>query len=262
LASRHLGAPETAKEEREMRDYGPSTFGKLNAEHYDTFYPADAATLESVDLLAELAGGGSVLELAIGAGRVALPLAARGLSVSGIEASEEMIARLTAKPGGEAIRVVLGDMADVDIDGEFDLVFLVFNTLFNLTRQDDQVRCFQNVARRLTPHGVFVIEAFVPDIAHFVDHHRVRTVGVTFGSAHLEASVHDPVTQVITYQYITLNQAGVRLTPLPMRYAWPCEIDLMARLAGLRLQERWGGWDRSAFTAASSKHVSVYGWPD
>jgi hypothetical protein len=123
------------------------------------------------------------------------------------------------------------------------------------------VRCFQNVARRLTPRGLFVVEAFVPDVAHFVDRERVRTVSVTFDAAQLEVSVHDPVTQVIRYQYITLSQAGVRLTPLPMRYAWPSEIDLMARLAGLQLRERWGGWDRSAFTAASTKHVSVYGWP-
>jgi SAM-dependent methyltransferase len=244
-----------------MKDYGPDTFGKLNAEHYDAYYPADGATVQSVDVLAKLAAGGSVLELAIGTGRIALPLAARGLTVSGIEASDEMIAKLRAKPGGGTIPVVLGDMADVAIDGAFDLVFLVFNTLFNLTRQDDQVRCFKNVARRLTPRGVFVVEAFVPDVANFVDKERVRTVGVTFNSAHLEASIHDPVTQTINYQYITLTQAGVRLTPLPMRYAWPGEMDLMARLAGLQLRNRWGGWDRSAFTAASTRHVSVYGWP-
>jgi SAM-dependent methyltransferase len=244
-----------------MNEYGPDTFGKLNAERYDSLYPADAATLETVDLLADLADGGSVLELAIGTGRVALPLAARGLSVSGIEASEEMIAKLKAKPGGADVSVTCGDMADVAIDGEFDLVFLVFNTLFNLTKQDDQVRCFANVARRLSRRGVFVVEAFVPDVAHFVDRERVRTVAITFSGAHLEASVHDPVTQVINYQYISLTQAGVRLTPLPMRYAWPSEIDLMARIAGLQLRERWGGWDRSAFIATSTKHVSVYGWP-
>jgi SAM-dependent methyltransferase len=244
-----------------MKDYGPDTFGRLNAEHYDAFYPADASTLETVDLLADLAAGGSVLELAIGTGRVALPLAARGLAVSGIEASAEMIAKLKNKPGGHTIPVVLGDMADVAVDGQFDLVFLVFNTLFNLSTQDEQVRCFQNVARRLTPRGVFVVEAFVPEVAHFVDRQRVRTVGVTFKSAYLEASVHDPVTQVINYQYITLSEAGMRLTPLPMRYAWPAEIDLMARLAGLQLRERWGGWDRASFTAASTKHVSMYGFP-
>ncbi len=154
-----------------------------------------------------------------------------------------------------------GDMSDVAIAGEFDLVFLVFNTLFNLTTQNDQARCFGNVARALTARGVFVVEAFVPDLAHFVDRERVRTVAVTFDSAFLEASVHDPVPQTINYRYIILNRAGARLTPLPIRYAWPSEIDLMARLAGLQLRHRWGGWDRAAVTAASPRHVSVYGRP-
>jgi SAM-dependent methyltransferase len=242
-----------------MEGFGPETFGSLNAEWYDIACPTDAAALEAVGVLADLAADGKVLELAIGTGRIALPLAARGLSVSGIEASPEMIAKLSAKPGGEAIPVSIGNMADVDIDGEFDLVFLVFNTLFNLTSQDDQVRCFRNVARRLTPRGVFVLEAFVPDVAHFVNRERVRTVKITFGSVFLEASIHDPVTQRIDYQYIAATANGLRLTPLPMRYVWPSEMDLMARLAGLELRHRWAGWDRSAFTATSTSHVSVYG---
>jgi SAM-dependent methyltransferase len=242
-----------------MEGFGPETFGALNAESYDMACPTDSAALEAVGVLADLAAGGRVLEMAIGTGRIALPLAARGLSVSGIDASPEMIARLRTKPGGEAIPVIIGNMADVDIDGQFDLVFLVFNTLFNLTSQDDQVRCFCNVARRLTPRGVFVLEVFVPDVAHFVDRERVRTVTITFGSAVLEASIHDPVTQTINYQYIAATPKGLRLTPLPMRYVWPSEMDLMARLAGLELRNRWAGWDRSAFTAASTKHVSVYG---
>jgi SAM-dependent methyltransferase len=242
-----------------MEGFGPETFGALNAELYDLGYPTDAAALEAAGVLAELAAGGKVLELAIGTGRIALPLAARGLSVSGIDASPEMIAKLRAKPGGEAIPVRIGDMANVDIDGEFDLVFLGFNTLFNLTSQDDQVRCFRNVARRLAPRGVFVVEAFVPDVAHFVDRERVRTVKIAFGSVFLEASIHDPVTQRIDHQYIAAAANGVRLTPLPMRYVWPSDMDLMAKLAGLELRRRWAGWDRSAFTATSAKHVSVYG---
>jgi SAM-dependent methyltransferase len=247
-----------------MEGYGPETFGKLNAEFYDASYgnPPEAATLEAVEVLAELAGGGRVLELAVGTGRVALPLAARGLSVHGIDASPEMIAKLRQKPGGEAIMVSIGDFADVAIEGAFDLVFLVFNTLFNLTSQSEQVRCFQNVARRLTPRGVFVIEAFVPDIASFIDGQRLRTVHISIDTVVLEASMHDPVTQTVRYQYITTTRNGVRLLPLPMRYAWPNEIDLMARLAGLELRERWGGWDRSRFTASSPKHVSVYGHGD
>jgi SAM-dependent methyltransferase len=242
-----------------MKGYGPETFGALNADRYDADQTPDAPVEDTVALLAELAGGGAVLELAIGTGRVALPLAARGLSVRGIDASPEMIAKLRAKPGGAAIPVSVGDFADVAIDGDYDLIFLVFNTLFNLTSQDDQVRCFENVAKRLATRGLFVIEAFVPDLAHFVDLHRVRTVDVTMDSVVIEASRHDPVTQTIHYQYMRTTREGTRLTPLPMRYAWPNEIDLMARLAGLELRDRWGGWDRSPFTASSTSHVSVYG---
>jgi SAM-dependent methyltransferase len=231
------------------------------ADVYDTWYGtrrADETTQKSVEVLADLAAGGRILELAIGTGRMALPLAARGLSVQGIDASPEMVAKLREKAGGDAIPVTIGDFADVGVDGAFDLVFLVFNTLFNLTSQDDQLRCFQNVARHLTPRGVFVVEAFVPDLSGFVDGRALRTVHVTTDSVYLEASVHDPVAQIVHYQYIEISQGGVRLYPVPMRYAWPAELDLMARLAGLELRERWGGWDRSPFTAKSSSHVSVY----
>jgi hypothetical protein len=154
--------------------------------------------------------------------------------------------------------VTIGDFADVSVDGAFDLVFLVFNTLFNLASQDDQVRCFHNVAQHMTAGAMFVVEAFVPDVSGFVDHQAVRTVHVTTDSACLEASVHDPVAQTVQYQYIEITPDGTRLYPVPMRYAWPSELDLMARLAGLELRERWGGWDRSPFTASSSTHVSVY----
>jgi SAM-dependent methyltransferase len=244
-----------------MEGYGPETFGQLNAEFYDISYgnPSEAATLEAVEVLADLADGGRVLELAIGTGRVTLPLAARGLPVHGIDASPEMIAKLRQKPGGKAIPVSIGDFADVAIEGAFDLVFLVFNTLFNLTSQSEQVRCFQNVARRLTPRGLFVVEAFVSNLARFTDGQCLRAVHVAIDSVVLEASMHDPVAQTVRYQYITTTRDGVRLFPLPMRYAWPSEIDLMAQLAGLELRERWGGWDRSRFTASSSKHISVYG---
>jgi SAM-dependent methyltransferase len=244
-------------EEDDVKGYGSETFGELNADDYDAAH--DYPPEKSVEVLADLAGGGTVLELAIGTGRVALPLAARGLSVHGIDASREMIAKLRQKPGGDAIPVSIGDFADVAVDGAFDLIFLVFNTLFNLTSQDDQVRCFQNVARRLTDRGVFVVETFVPNVAQFVGGQNLRTVRVTIDSVVVEASVHDPVTQTIHYQYMTTTREGTRLSPLPMRYAWPNEIDLMARLAGLELRERWGGWDRSPFTASSSMHVSVYG---
>jgi len=244
-----------------VKGYGPQTFGERFADVYDTWYGTRAAeetTEEVVEVLADLAAGGRVLELAVGTGRVALPLAARGLTVHGIDASEAMVAKLREKPGADTIPVTIGDFADVAVDGAFDLIFVVFNTLFNLTSQDDQVRCIRNVARHLTAEGVFLVEAFVPDTSDFVDNAAVRTVHISIDSVYLEASMHDPVAQTVQYQYIEITQGGTRLYPVPMRYAWPSELDLMARLAGLELRERWGGWDRLPFTASSSGHVSVY----
>ena len=244
-----------------MKGYGPETFGERMADVYDSWYGtrrAGETTQQAVEVLADLARSGAVLELGIGTGRLALPLAARGLAVHGIDASEAMVAKLREKPGAGAIRVTLGDFADVAVDGAFDLVFVAFNTLFNLTSQDAQVRCFRNVARRLTAGGLFVVEAFVPDLSGFVKDQAVRTVHLTTDSATLEASLHDPVAQTVQYQYLEIGRDGVRLFPVPMRYAWPSELDLMARLAGLELWERWAGWDRSPFTASSASHVSVY----
>ncbi|MEJ0066455.1 MAG: class I SAM-dependent methyltransferase [Caulobacteraceae bacterium] len=163
-----------------MKGYGPETFGQLNAENYDAEHdaPRENETLAAVQALFELADGGPVMEFAIGTGRIALPLAARGLAVSGIEASPEMVAKLREKPGGDAIPVVIGDMAQARAEGGFDLVFLVFNTLFNLTSQEAQVRCFHNAAQHMTERGVFVIEAFVPEIAAYAGGQRTRTVHV------------------------------------------------------------------------------------
>jgi SAM-dependent methyltransferase len=244
-----------------IKGFGPETFGALNAETYDraTDGPSAAETQLTVDVLAELAGGGAVLELAIGTGRVGLPLAQRGLAVEGIEGSPEMVSKLREKPGGEAIPVVIGDYAEVGVDGPFDLVILVFNTLFNLPAQADQVRCFRNVAGHLTDRGVFVIEAFVPPVGHYPDGQRTRTVHVGFDRVTVEASIHDPLTQTIHYQYVTIGPNGARLTPLPLRYAWPSEIDLMAELAGLELRNRWSDWRRAPFTSMSESHISVYG---
>jgi SAM-dependent methyltransferase len=237
--------------------FEPDTFGKLNAEDYDLLHDP-GTTDETVALILEIAAGGRTLELAIGTGRIALPLAAKGLEIHGIEGSPEMVARLREKPGGDAIAVAIGDFADVDMAGPFDHVFLVFNTLFNLTSQDHQVRCFQNVANRLRDGGTFLVETFVPDTAQYRAGQNVRTMQVGFKSVWLEAAMHDPVRQVVEYQRVRITEDGVRLVPLLMRYAWPAEIDLMARLAGLRLKDRWGGWHREPFTADSKMHVSVY----
>ena len=199
-----------------------------------------------------------MLELAIGTGRIALPLAARGLEVHGIDASPRMVERLRAKPGGAAIPVTIGDFAEVTAESTYSLVFVAFNTLFALTTQERQVRCFANVAERLGPGGRFVIEVFVPDVTRFDRGQRFAATAVEHDGIRIEASRHDPVAQTIETQEIDLGTSSIRLQPIHIRYAWPAELDLMGRLAGLRLQERWGGWRREPFTAASKQHVSIY----
>lgn len=238
-------------------DFSPETFGLLNAEDYDTHH--DPGTTEAaVALISDLAGQGRILELAIGTGRIALPLAAAGHDVSGIEASPEMVGRLREKPGGDAIPVTIGDMADVAVKGPFDHVFLVYNTLFNLTSQDAQVRCFRNVAKVLSPGGTFLIEAFVPDFSRFRDNQSVGINRIGMDHVWLDAIQHDPVAQQLAFQRVRITADGTQLVPLQLRYAYPAELDLMARLAGLVLDARWGGYDRQPFAAHSTMHVSLY----
>ena len=240
-----------------MDGFTASTFGELNADEYDDLHDP-GTTEQTVRLISEIAGNGRILELAIGTGRIALPLAAMGHDVSGIEGSPDMVAKLREKPGGEALRVEIGDFADVGIEGPFDHVFLVFNTLFNLQSQEDQIRCFANVAERLSEGGTFLVETFVPDFTGFSDGQRVQTKRLDRSSVWIEAALHDPVRQLFEFQRIRITPDGTKLVPLPMRYAWPAEIDLMARLAGLTLVERWGGWDRQPFDGSSRMHVSVH----
>jgi SAM-dependent methyltransferase len=210
----------------------------------------------TVDTLAELAAGGRVLEFAIGTGRVAVPLAERGVRVAGIDNSEAMLQRLREKPGGAAIEAVAGDMATGHVDGEFSLVYLVFNTIFNLTSQDDQVACFENAAAHLGPGGRFVIEARVPELQRLplgqtVLPWRADPTGMSF-------YVYDTVTQRMDGQHFYVEDGELRPSPIELRYAWPSELDLMARIAGMRLEHRWGGWQREPFTGLSPSHVSVY----
>jgi SAM-dependent methyltransferase len=241
-----------------MEGYGPATYGDRIADTYDELYAETLDTDRAVEALAELAGGGPVLELAIGTGRLALPLAERGLEVHGIDVSERMVARLRAKPGGDAIPVTMGDFAEVPVEREFALIFVAFNTLFGLLTQEDQVRCFVNVAKHLAEGGVFVVEAFVPDLARFDRGQRTQVTQVDANRVMFDASRHDPVEQRIDSQHVVISEDGTRLYPVSIRYAFPSELDLMARLAGLELRERWGGWTREPFTAESGRHVSVY----
>ena len=241
-----------------MDSYDSATYGDRIAAIYDSRPELPADTDEAVEFLAGLAGAGPVLELGVGTGRIALPLLERGLEVHGIDASERMIERLRAKPGGHRVTVTIGDFAEVAVDGRFPLVFVVFSTFFGLLDQDAQVRCFQRVAARLEPGGAFVIEAFVPDPTRFSRGQRLDTREVTADTLRLDASIHDPVAQVVRSQHVFLDERGIRLYPVQIRYAWPSELDLMARLAGLTLAERWSGWQRELFTPAAGRHVSVY----
>jgi SAM-dependent methyltransferase len=241
-----------------MEGYGAKTYGDLIAEVYDHLHVGRHDTDACVELLAGLAREGPVLELGVGTGRVALPLAARGLQVHGIDASEAMVERLRAKPGGETVRVTLGDFAEVPVTGTFRLVFVVFNTLFALPSQDDQVRCLARVAERLGDGGAFVVEAFVPDPARLAQRQELTVDDVGLDHVGLTATHRDPVAQRIDSQHVVLTAGGVRLYPVSIRYTWPSELDLMGRLAGLRLRERWAGWRREPFGADGTTHVSVY----
>jgi len=210
----------------------------------------------TADLLAELAGDGGALEFAIGTGRIAVPLAVRGVRVAGIDNSEAMLERLREKPGAERIDAVVGDMAATHVDGEFSLVYLVFNTIFNLTEQDGQVACFENAAAHLPGGGRFVIEARVPELQRLplgqtVLPWRADPDGMSY-------YVYDTVTQRLSGRHYNFVDGRVEPNPIEMRYAWPSELDLMARLAGMRLEHRWAGWRREPFTALSPAHVSVY----
>ena len=240
-----------------MKGYGISTYGDRVADVYDEWH-AELDPSDAVAMLAALARSGRVLELAIGTGRIALPLAERGVEVHGIDVSDAMVAKLREKPGGDRIPVTMGDFADVAVDGAYSLVFVAFNTFFGLLTQEDQVRCFNNVAGRLNDDGVFVIEAFVPDVTRFDRAQRVSAIRVETERVQLDVSRFDPVTQIVESQHVFLTPSEVRLNPVSVRFAYPPELDLMAQLAGMRLRERWSSWSGEPFTADSGQHVSIY----
>jgi SAM-dependent methyltransferase len=209
-----------------------------------------------VDFLAELAGSGAALELGIGTGRIALPLAQRGMRVHGIDLSEAMVARLRAKPGAEDIEVTIGDFATTRVDGTFSVAYLVFNTIHNLTTQDEQIACFQNVAAHLEPGGCFVIEVGVPQLQRLPPGETIRAFDLS--ETHLGFDEYDVASQGLTSHHYSVVDGKLELHSVPFRYVWPAELDLMARLAGMSLRERWSGWKREPFTSESRKHVSVW----
>jgi SAM-dependent methyltransferase len=242
-----------------MKDYDPAkSFLGEAAEQYDRHARGDEE--DAVAFLAELAGAGPALELAIGTGRIGLPLAARGVAVEGIDLSPDMVAQLREKPGGDGIPVTIGDFSEVPVSGSYRLVYIVFNTFFNLLHQEEQVRCFENVAAHLSDDGAFVIEARVPAHIHALPANQyVHAEEVGVDEVWLDVAKYDPVTQRLEETHVRLGAGGVGLFPIVTRYCYPSELDLMARIAGLRLRERWGGWNREPFDARSELAVSVYG---
>ena len=209
-----------------------------------------------VELLVELAGSGRALELGIGTGRIALPLAQRGVPVHGIDLSDAMVARLRGKPGGGGIRVTIGDFVTTTMGGTFSLAYLVFNTIFNLTTQEAQVACFRNVAAHLVPGGCFVIEAGVPDVQRLVPGENIRAFRVSEDRWGFDE--YDIAAQRLTSHHLEVVDGRLERVSVPFRYAWPAELDLMAQLAGMRLRERWSGWKREPFASDSRQHVSIW----
>ena len=237
-------------------------FGERVAATYDEanahlFHPAIIGP--TVDFLVERAGDGRVLELGIGTGRIALPLAGRGVEVSGIELSRAMTARLRAKPGGEGIDVTIGDFATVRADGSFRLAYLVRNTIMNLTTQAAQVACFRNVAAHLEPGGCFIIEVGVPDLQRLPP--GERCVVFDAGKTHWGIDEYEVANQGLISHHFRIINGQIDRFSAPFRYVWPSELDLMAELAGMRLRERWSGWQREPFTSDSRQHISVWEKP-
>ena len=237
-------------------------FGEAVAARYDEptgemFQPA--AIDPVVDFLADLAGDGAALELGIGTGRIALPLSQRGVRVHGIDLSEAMVARLRGKPGADGIGVTIGDFATTKIDERFSVAYLVFNTINNLTTQEEQVACFQNAAAHLEPSGCFVIEVGVPGLQRLPPGERFQPFRVS--ATRLGFDEYDVVDQGLISHHYSVVDGQLEVLSIPFRYVWPSELDLMARLAGMTLRERVGDWTREPFTAESSKHVSVWEKP-
>jgi SAM-dependent methyltransferase len=238
------------------QDYNEATYGNSIAEVYDEWYPEPPADM--IRTLTDLAGAGPALELGIGTGRVALPLLSGGVEIHGIDASEAMVARLKSRPGGDRIPVTIGNFADVAVDENYSMIFVVFNTFFSLLSQEEQVKCFANIAGRLRPEGLFVIEAFIPDPSRFTQGQITKVTDISAGEVRLEVSKHDSLRQRTMSHHLVITEAGVKLYPVQVRYAWPAELDLMARLAGMRLRDRWSNWRREPLAKDSPGHISIY----
>ena len=215
--------------------------------------------IEAVEFLASFVKNGNALELGIGTGRIALPLLQMGVSVYGIDISRSTVSLLKKRPQGNKILVKIGDMSDVPIEGKFDLIYVVWNSFYNLPTQELQLKCFKNVAKHLNPNGAFVIEAYMPTFLYKLDNNQyVRAEGIEIDEVGLDVLMHDPSKQIIHESHIYITSKGIELCPVVQRYAWPSELDLMANVSGLTLSERWGNWHKRLFDRSSEIHISVY----
>ena len=232
-----------------MPEFDSRSYGKAVARSFDMLYPEVPKDDPMVQALAGWAGHGQALELGIGTGRVAIPLALRGVRVDGIDVSAEMLTRLRSKAGKAPVHAHLGDMADFHLSRTYPLIYVVFNTFFQLANAEGQANCFAAAARHLEPGGLFVLQVFFPDLTRYHHGQSTMTHNVSPDSVELGCSRLDPATQTIRSHHVLLSKGGVKMTPIEMRYVWPNEMDLMARCAGLRLKGRWGGWEQEPFTA-------------
>mgnify|MGYP001825584993 CR=1 FL=1 len=238
--------------------HDPAEYGDLIAHLYDDLYPGTDSAELAAETLAGLTGDGTVLELGIGTGRISLPLVRRGVSVCGVDSSQAMVNELRTKPDSESIPVSIGDFGSDHLGGPYSLVFVAFNTFFGLVTQEDQIRGFANVANSLADGGRFVMESFVPDLARFDRGQRMSAAQVQSDSVAFEVSEHDVMSQTVRSAHVIVTEAGNQIFPVTIRYAWPSELDLMARLAGFELEERWASWSCDPFNSAASGHVSVW----
>lgn len=240
-----------------MVDVTKDHFGQAVAARYDERTTSTAEVVDAiVEFLVEQAGDGPALEFGIGTGRIALPLSARGVRLRGIDLSEAMVARLRSKPGGDTIDVTIGDFATAKVEGAYSLVYLVANTIMNLTTQDEQVACFHNVASHLQPGGCFVVEVSIPDLQRLPPGETVRPF--TVSATRLGFDEYDVAAQGLISHHYWIDDGKLETVSMPFRYVWPAELDLMARLAGMSLRERWSDWKREPFTSDSREHVSVW----
>jgi len=243
-----------------MKNFDPiASWDADRASRYENYLRGDEE--EATTFLASYAAGGNALEFAIGTGRIALPLLEKGVQVDGIEASSHMVEVLKARPKGKEVDVTIGDMSLTSTNQKYNLVYLVFNTIFNLLTADDQIRCFENAANHLTEDGYFVVEAFMPHaVIPFGESDYVRAEHVGTNQVSFDVARYDPVTQFLEENHVHLTEEGIKMNPIVCRLITPGEMDLMARIAGLRLVDRFANWQRSVFDASSTDHVSVYGF--